>query len=96
VQPSDPPFGCRKRQKRIVLDFGVPEKGPERGRYIGEFAEEPLREVDQMRTLVDQFAAARDRAFEPPFLFIAGPATASVASPIGRRPSWVAEMNSAV
>src|SRR5215469_3349892 len=79
VQPSDPPCGGRQRQKRIVLHLGVPEKSPERPRDVSKFAEEPLRKVDQMRTLIDQLTAARDRALEPPFLFVARSATVAVA-----------------
>jgi hypothetical protein len=47
--------------------------------YLGEFAKKPVREVSEMRPLIDQLAAARYGALEAPFLFIARSAAVTVA-----------------
>lgn len=45
-----------------------------------ELTEEPAGEIDQVRALIDQFAAAGFFRFSAPFVVVAGPASVAIAS----------------
>ena len=46
---------------------------------VGEVAQEPARQIDQMNALIDQLAAAGDRRVGPPLLVVADAPAVAVA-----------------
>src|SRR5580692_164875 len=81
MQPRHPVFRTRQRQEAIVLDLSRPEITRNSAVGQGELAEKPAGEIDQMRALVDQFAAAGNFLVKTPLVFIADPAAMAVAAP---------------
>ena len=66
--------------KAVVFDGPVPEEGADVAGDVGEIAEEPAGEVDEVDALVEHFAAAGDGGVAAPFLLHAEPAAVAVAA----------------
>src|SRR5688500_1568593 len=79
MQPRHAAGRVGQRQKAIVVDLPRPEVGGSMAIGETEVAHEPARQIDEVRTLVDEFAAPGDRAVETPFLLIADTAAVTVA-----------------
>src|SRR6266481_4075818 len=80
VQPGHPLLFSSECEKAIVLHGSLPEIG--RRSTVGqvELAEKPARQVDQVRALIDQFAAAGNLRLEAPFLLVADAPSVPVAA----------------
>ena len=80
MQPRHPVFRARQSQEAIVVDLSRPEIAGHGAVGQGEIAEKPARQVDQMRALVDQLAAAGNFLVKAPLLLIADAAAMAVAA----------------
>ena len=80
MQPGELAAGAAQREKAVVVDGYVPEIGRRRTEGELELAQEPAREVDEMRALVDQLAAAGKLGSAAPFALVARPSAMAVAA----------------
>ena len=79
VQPSHLPGAAAQRHEAVVVGRHVPEQRRHRRIVDGEVAEKPARQVDQVRALVDQLAAARNGRLAAPFLLVADAPAVAIA-----------------
>src|SRR5581483_4972698 len=80
MQPGHALPGAGEREETIVLHGSLPEIGRYRAVSQRELAEEPARQIDQMRALIDQLAAAGNFGLEAPLFLVTDASAMPVAS----------------
>ena len=80
MEPGDLAGGGFEEAEAVVFDFPVPEEAFDGALDVGELAEEPAGQVDEVDALVEHLAAAGDFLFAAPFGFHAESPALAVAA----------------
>ena len=79
MQPGHLPACAAQRHEAIVVGLHIPEQCRHRCVVDGQVAEKPARQIDQVRALIDQLAAAGNRGLRAPFFLIADASAVAIA-----------------
>src|SRR5579863_8039716 len=64
-------FACTEEQRSVVVNLRIPKLGSQECRVEWQRSGEPVRQIDQMHSLVDQFATPGPARLSTPFSVIA-------------------------